>query len=110
MKIEFLYFDGCPNHEQALANLNTALDELGLKERVEVINVLGNDEAIATRFLGSPSIRINGKDLEHADEADTNYSMRCRRYKSASGVQGYPDSELITAALRSTQESGSGHV
>lgn len=110
MKIEFLYFEGCPNHKQALDNLKKALNELGLEERIEVINIHDNDEAIAKCFLGSPSIRINGKDLEHADEADTDYSMRCRRYKSESRVQGYPEPELVRAALQATIENGTDHV
>lgn len=106
MKIELLYFEGCPNHVQALDNLKSALEESGLNERIDVINVTDNTEALARRFLGSPSIRIDGRDLEDADRNGAEYSMKCRRYRNGDRIEGYPPRELILEAIKtgSTQQ------
>jgi hypothetical protein len=101
MKIELFYFDGCPNHEQTLLILQDCLKELSLEAAVERIKVESNEDAAKLRFLGSPSIRINGKDLEYDDESGMEYSMRCRIYRTGTGMQGYPPKELIMQALKS---------
>ncbi|MFQ6008036.1 MAG: DUF2703 domain-containing protein [Candidatus Zixiibacteriota bacterium] len=105
MKIELLYFDGCPNHEQALENLQECLQQLLLDQQVERIKVENNEDAVKHRFLGSPSIRINGKDLEIEEDDTTEYSMQCRRYQTKSGIQGYPPKELILTALKGVTDS-----
>ena len=104
MKIELFYFDGCPNHEPALENLRDALIELQLHEEIDVIEIMDNDDAIAKRFLGSPSIRIDGIDLVVTDDNNTEYSMRCRRYKNGDVMEGFPSRELIKMRLLSFQE------
>ncbi len=100
MKIEFLYFDGCPNHETALTNLKEVLSETGLKEEIDIINIENPEDVTKHRFLGSPSIRINGKDLEVTEDESTEYSMRCRRYKNGDVMEGFPSKELISTNLK----------
>lgn len=100
MKIEFLYFDGCPNHEPALQNLKEVMQEMGIHDEIEIIKVFDNDDAMAKRFLGSPSIRINGQDLEQLDETNHNYIMCCRQYRTGSLAQGCPSKELIQQAFQ----------
>lgn len=63
MKIELLYFDGCPSWMSALKNLHTALKANGLDVFVELVQVIDIDDATRKKFLGSPSFRINGIDL-----------------------------------------------
>jgi len=99
LKIELLYFDGCPNHEITLTNLRDVLSEAGLKDKIEIINVERPEDAEKNHFLGSPSIRINGKDLEIAEDETTEYSMRCRRYKNGDVIGGFPSKELIKRKL-----------
>ena len=64
MKIEVLYFDGCPNHRLAVEQVRQLLGEEGVSAEVLEVNV--SDESIAQKvgFLGSPSIRVNGLDVE----------------------------------------------
>lgn len=99
MKIEFLYFDGCPNHETALSNLKEAVSEAGLKDEIEIINIEKPEDVTIHRFLGSPSIRINNKDLEITEDDSTEYSMNCRRYKNGDVIEGFPSKELISSNL-----------
>jgi len=106
MKIELFYFDGCPNHEKALELLNDCLKELSLDVPVERIKVESPEAAERLRFLGSPSIRIDGKDLEYDDETGMEYSMRCRRYQHDSEMLGYPPREMIMKALKVAQATG----
>ncbi len=101
MKIELLYFDGCPNYEITLTNLQEVLSEVDLKDKIEVINIEKHEDIIKHRFLGSPSIRINDQDLETIENEATEYSMRCRRYKNGELMEGFPSKELIKEKLLS---------
>ncbi|TAK56562.1 MAG: hypothetical protein EPO22_13555, partial [Dehalococcoidia bacterium] len=62
MKIELLWFDGCPNHEHARALLEDVLRELGVRQSIETIRVDDAASAEAAHFPGSPTIRVDGVD------------------------------------------------
>ena len=64
MKIEILYFDGCPNHKPAVERVRQVLAEEGLSAEVLEVNVSEPSIAQKVGFLGSPSIRVNGLDVE----------------------------------------------
>ncbi|RME24412.1 MAG: DUF2703 domain-containing protein [Candidatus Zixiibacteriota bacterium] len=100
MKIEILYFDGCPNHGAAVQLVDETLKELQLDATVEEVEVKNNEEAVAKRFLGSPSIRVDGRDLEVEENEHTEYAMRCRVYRHGDTFSGLPDKELLVKALR----------
>ena len=107
MKIELLYFDGCPSWQSGLQNLNSALKANGLDVPVELVKVLDNDDAARKKFLGSPSFRINGIDL-WAEERDT-YSLSCRVYATPQGVKGSPSVSMLQEAIRKLYPSGFHH-
>ena len=100
MIIEFLYFDGCPNHEIALTNLKEVLSEAGIKDDIQIINIEQPENVAKHHFLGSPSIRINNEDLEIKEDESTEYSMRCRRYKNGDVMEGFPSKELISTIIK----------
>jgi hypothetical protein len=95
VKIEVLYFDGCPNHASTVDRLKAVLRQAGLPTDVSEIEV--RDEAAAKRlqFFGSPTIRVNGFDIEtnSRDVKDTGFA--CRHYPG-----GLPSEEMIRAALK----------
>lgn len=105
MKIEFLYFDGCPNHETALTNLQESLATENINSKIEMINIEKAEDAVRHRFLGSPSIRINDQDLEIVEGESTEYSMRCRRYKDGDMIEGHPSQKLIKKKLLLVREN-----
>jgi hypothetical protein len=109
MQIELLYFYGCPNHPQALENIEIALQSLGVNAPVVTVPVETDSEAVEKRFLGSPSVRIDGIDIEIRDEGESQYSMRCRRYRDGNNVVGYPPVELIRAALLGAVKKSEHH-
>jgi len=98
MKIELLYFNGCPSWLTALKNLNSVLREEGITETVNVMEIMNDEQAGQEKFLGSPSIRINGIDLWL--EQRENYSLSCRVYATPEGVKGSPTIEMLRSKIR----------
>ena len=99
MRVEVLYFDGCPNHAPTVERVKQIAADLGLEIGVEEIPVTSVDEAQRLRFLGSPTVRVNGVDIDPAARDRTNYALSCRVYL---GVSGLPPDALIAAALHSS--------
>ena len=62
--VEILYFDGCPNHKPALALVERVSRELGIKPEVRLVNVPDQATAVRLRFLGSPTVRVGGTDVD----------------------------------------------
>ena len=97
MTINLLYFDGCPSWNTALTNLQAALKEEQLDYSINPIKVETDQEAATTKFLGSPSFQIDGKDFW--PENRSAYSMNCRVYKTSSGLKGWPTVEMLRQKL-----------
>ena len=97
MKINLLYFDGCPSWQKALANLQTALREEMLDISINLVEVKSDREATDAKFLGSPSFQVNGQDFW--PETRENYSMSCRVYSSPSGMFGVPTDDMLRVKL-----------
>ncbi|MFZ1155900.1 MAG: hypothetical protein WAN93_13465 [Solirubrobacteraceae bacterium] len=102
MRIEVLYFDGCPNHEPLLDRLRDTLAALGVSAAIDLCRIAGDAEAQRERFIGSPTIRINGHDIEPGADERTDFGMKCRLYRTTSGLAGQPQDELLQAAIRSS--------
>jgi len=105
MKIEILYFDGCPNHEPAVERVRQLLREEDVPAEVLEVNV--SDASIAQRvgFLGSPSVRVNGLDVEPEARAAREYGMMCRTYLVDGRRKGLPSRDVLRQAIR---EANSG--
>jgi hypothetical protein len=63
VKIELLYFDGCPHHERLLEQLPALLDRAGITGR-PILRTITEQDGEREQFLGSPTLRINGRDVE----------------------------------------------
>lgn len=101
MQIQFLFSDGCPYNSLARSALSEAILEEGLNVSVEEIRVQSEEEARRLRFPGSPTIRINSRDIIGEGSA----GLGCRSYHNESGQQqGWPDKETIRWALAAAQE------
>ena len=105
MKIEVLYFDGCPNHEPVVERIQQLLREEGVSAEVLEVNV--SDASIAQKlgFLGSPSVRVNELDVEPEARAAGDYGMMCRTYAVDGRGEGLPSREMMRQAIR---EANSG--
>ncbi len=101
MRIEFLYWEECPSHEAALARLHDVLREEGVTSSVEVIHVGTEEDAVRWRFLGSPTIRIEGADIAMPTDGATQFGLDCRVYQSDDGrVSPLPSTETVRRAVR----------
>jgi len=98
MKIRLLYFDGCPSWQSALQNIKTACELDELPWPIEPVEVRDDDHAAALRFLGSPSIIVDGEDLW--PEAREAYGMSCRMYRTPEGMRGWPTVAMLRERLR----------
>lgn len=95
-QIDILYFDGCPNHLRTTELIRDVVRSLGLDATIREVVVHDADQAARLRFLGSPTIQINGEDVEPAVRSRVDYSFSCRMY----GRSGSPPRALIEQALR----------
>lgn len=103
MKVELYYFDSCPSYLKALEIAREALRLEGLPEDVELIAVESDADAQAKRFIGSPTIRINGVDVEGPEAEEKGYGFGCRIYANNGSNAGWPSVEKVRRALRSRE-------
>jgi mercuric ion transport protein len=105
MKVEVLYFEGCPNHVPAVERVREALQSENETADVQEIEVRTQGEAESLGFLGSPSVRINGLDIEPEARSLTSYGLSCRTYLDGPTRSGVPSGELIRLALNEQRAS-----
>ncbi len=100
MLVELLFWDGCPSHSRALADLRAAMTDLGLDPNtVAVREIDTHEQAMQERFVGSPTIRIDGIDVLPPGEEQ--FGLACRIYYRRDGrVSPTPDPVDVRDALR----------
>lgn len=97
--VEILYFDGCPNHEAARELVDRVSRELGLQPELRLVNVPDEQEARRLRFLGSPTVRVAGRDVDPQAAERDDYVLSCRVYRTDTGFAGQPDERWVRDAL-----------
>jgi len=98
VKVELLYFDGCPNWRLAEERLTSAL-RLANRPDVTVVQrrVARNGQAAALGFVGSPTVLVDGRDpLATGGES---VGLSCRVFRTAAGLEGAPTIEQLVEAL-----------
>ena len=99
MKIEFLFWRGCPSYPEARALLAEVLAEHGLDPVVDEREVTTQEEAERLAFPGSPTIRIDGRDVD-SKGASARPALTCRIYHRPDGrVSPVPTREQLEEAL-----------
>ena len=98
MKVEVLYFDGCPTYRAATKTLRAVLAEEGLEAEVRLIAVESDEEARRLHLPGSPTIRVDGEDLFPVAERE-DWRLGCRVYATPHGLRGSPTAEMLREAL-----------
>ena len=98
MKVEVLYFEGCPTYETATKILRAVLADEGLKSEIELVAVNTDDEARRLRFPGSPTIRVDGHDLFPVAGRE-DWRLGCRVYATPQGLRGSPTADMLREAL-----------
>ena len=98
MDIELLYFDDCPSWKNALVTLESIVEEYGFSSKISLIRVKTQEGAVLHRFVGSPTIRVNKKDLFPTDQGQ--FALGCRIYQTSEGLKGWPTKEMLLENLR----------
>ncbi|MDA3948337.1 MAG: hypothetical protein PF508_03840 [Spirochaeta sp.] len=94
--LDLLYFDGCPSYRQAWNDILDVLVEEKIDASVRLVAVEDMDSARELQFAGSPTIKVNGKDLEDYQGEGV---LACRLYKGNDG-KGWPSKELLRDRIR----------
>jgi hypothetical protein len=107
MRVSFLYYEECPSHDLALERLREVMAEEGISREVEVFKVETEDQARELRFVGSPTIRVDGQDID--PPIDSRYILTCRAYRLEDGrISPLPSKDMIRHALRSVSKGQPG--
>ncbi len=99
MTVEILYFDGCPNHDELLPRLRELLVRSGVDGDVGLRRIESHEQAVREGFLGSPTVRVDGRDVDPTSSARDDFGLKCRLYETDQGLRGVPPDEWIVAAI-----------
>jgi hypothetical protein len=105
VQVELLYVDGCPGYRDLRGRVESLLAGLG-RGRLELMRVESPEDAEARRFLGSPTLRVDGHDVDPSAEARTDFGLKCRLYPSEEGLRRAPSDLQILAALGGERPPG----
>jgi hypothetical protein len=101
--VEVLTFPGCPNRDAAIALTVRVRDQLGSAAELRVIDIPDQPAAEQARFLGSPTIRVDGRDIEPGAEDQEEYVHACRLYQHQHSLRGLPEEDWLRQALRTAE-------
>lgn len=98
--VELLFWEGCPSLPRALADLRAAVAGAGLDpESIELIEITDDADAARERFTGSPTIRVDGRDV--VDPGGEPVQLACRVYRRRDGgIAPVPDPDDLRDALQ----------
>src|ERR687894_3105335 len=107
LRVSFSYYEEGPSHDLALEGLREVMAEEGIPREVEVIKVETEEQAHELRFVGSPTIRVDGQDID--PPSDPRYALTCRVYRLEDDrISPLPSRDMIRQALRSLAKSRPG--
>jgi hypothetical protein len=103
MEIQFLYFEDCPSHEEALSRLRKVLKEEEITTEISIEPVETEEQATRLHFAGSPTILIDGRDID--PQPHPYYALTCRAYRLEDGrISPLPSITMIRRAVRTAKE------
>jgi hypothetical protein len=107
-RVELLWWAGCPSFPEALAELGEEMSAAGLDpDSVDVREMRSEDQAAGEGFPGSPTIRVNGRDIQAPDGEPI--GLTCRVYRLRDGrFSATPDRADVREALLRAIEGGGG--
>ncbi len=107
VRVEILARKDCQCRGMARIVVERVIDELDIAAEVTVVEITSHAEAEQRGFLGSPTVRVNGLDVEPGTNGSREVTLGDRVYRSDQGLQGWPDSQWIRAALVVAQSASS---
>ena len=99
MTVELLYFDGCPSYAELLPRLRELVAELAPEGGLELLRIESIEQAERERFLGSPTVRVDGEDVDPTAKDRDDFGLECRLYRTEEGLVRTPPESWIRAKL-----------
>lgn len=109
-EVELLWFADCTNHAMARRMLEEVIAELVPGTPIRDLDASDPLTAERARFPGSPTIRVDGRDVDPSYVDPGDYTPRCRLYRTESGLRGLPERRWIEDALRRAEPIGRGQA
>ncbi len=106
VKVQFLFFPGCPNHRDAWRELTELLSDKEMEATIERTIVQTDEDAKKLAFLGSPTLKVNGVDVEPSARKRTDFGMTCRVYRVNGRLLGSPSRAMMEKALLAPKAAG----
>src|SRR5918995_1018611 len=97
--IEVLYVQDCPHYPATLALVERMRAELGIDAELRPSLIVDQAAAEHARFPGSPTVRVDSRDVEPGSEPATEYIVGCRLYRLEHRFAGQPEERWIRQAL-----------
>jgi len=98
--IEVLYVQDCPHYQGTLALVERVQGDLGIDAELRTTLIVDQADADQARFPGSPTVRVNGRDVEPGSERPAEYTIACRLYRLEHRFAGQPEERWIREALQ----------
>jgi hypothetical protein len=105
-RVEVLVFDGCPNVDATIARAREAVAATNVHAEVQLVRVESDEAAKRLRFLGSPTVRVDGVDVDGSASHRDDFGLQCRIYSVGGRLEGAPPTAWIAAALRGESNDG----
>lgn len=99
VRIEILARRDCDSRGMAINVVERVVAETGIPAEVEVIDVRTIAQAKRLQFLGSPTIRVDGRDVDRQPNGHADVSLGDRVYRTGRGLAGWPDAEWVREAI-----------
>ncbi len=99
VQIEILARGDCPNRGMAITVVERVVDEMGIPADIKVIDVSSVAQAKRRRLLGSPTVRVDGHDVDPGPNPHDEYTTDDRVYRTERGLIGWPEPHWIRAAV-----------
>ena len=99
VRIEILARGDCDNRGMAISVVERAVEETGVPAEIEVVDVKSLAQAERLLFPGSPTVRVDGRDVDRQPNGDGDVSLGDRVYRTGRGLAGWPDEQWVRDAI-----------
>jgi hypothetical protein len=97
--VELLWFQDCANHPAARLMLEEVIAQVAPGTPIQDVDATDPAVAEQVRFPGSPTMRVDGRDVDPTYTDPGDYTPRCRLYRTSAGLRGLPERKWIVDAL-----------
>lgn len=103
IRIDLFHVSECEGFAVAMDNLKAVLDKAGIEHTLQIHTLLTEEDAVRWKVIGSPTIHVNGKDVEKGIGSTQGYGLKCRAYREGQKLLNAPSKLMILKALNEEQ-------